>query len=85
MVHAEGKVVESIVDQGRGIVSTVMGQRGLLIVGESFFAGFQKQLFAGLSFLPAVSGILYRALYNHKFYQEKFQPFFLLYYQEIQP
>ena len=37
--RAEGKVVESRVDQGRGIVSTVIIQRGTLKVGDSFVAG----------------------------------------------
>jgi len=37
--RAEGKVVESKVDHGRGIVSTVIIQRGTLKVGDSFVAG----------------------------------------------
>ncbi|MCK5153112.1 MAG: translation initiation factor IF-2 [Spirochaetales bacterium] len=37
--RAEGKVVESKVDHGRGIVSTVIIERGTLKVGDSFVAG----------------------------------------------
>ncbi len=37
--RAEGKVVESKVDHGRGIVSTVIIERGTLRVGDSFVAG----------------------------------------------
>ena len=37
--RAEGKVIESKVDQGRGIVSTVLVERGILKVGDSFVAG----------------------------------------------
>ena len=37
--RAEGKVIESKVDQGRGIVSTVLVQRGRLKVGDAFVAG----------------------------------------------
>ena len=37
--RAEGKVIESKVDQGRGIVSTVLVERGVLKVGDSFVAG----------------------------------------------
>ncbi len=37
--RAEGKVIESKVDQGRGIVSTVLVERGTLSVGDSFVAG----------------------------------------------
>ncbi|MDA3938977.1 MAG: translation initiation factor IF-2 [Spirochaetia bacterium] len=37
--RAEGKVVESKVDHGRGIVSTVIIQRGTLKIGDSFVAG----------------------------------------------
>jgi translation initiation factor IF-2 len=40
---AEGKVVESQVDQGRGVVSTILIQRGTLSIGDSFVAG----IFAG--------------------------------------
>ena len=36
---AEGKVLESRIDHGRGIVATVMIQRGTLKVGDSFVAG----------------------------------------------
>ncbi|MEA1910217.1 MAG: translation initiation factor IF-2 [Spirochaetota bacterium] len=37
--RAEGRVVESKVDHGRGIVSTVIIQRGTLEIGDSFVAG----------------------------------------------
>ncbi len=37
--RAEGKVLESRIDHGRGIVSTVLIQRGTLKVGDSFVAG----------------------------------------------
>lgn len=37
--NAEGKIVESQVDQGRGVVSTILVQRGTLNVGDSFVAG----------------------------------------------
>jgi len=36
---AEGKVLESRIDHGRGIVATVMIQRGTLNIGDSFVAG----------------------------------------------
>ena len=36
---AEGKVLESRIDHGRGIVATVMIQRGTLKIGDSFVAG----------------------------------------------
>jgi translation initiation factor IF-2 len=37
--RAEGKVIESKVDHGRGIVSTVIIERGTLHVGDAFVAG----------------------------------------------
>jgi translation initiation factor IF-2 len=37
--RAEGKVIESRVDQGRGTVSTVLIERGILRVGDSFVSG----------------------------------------------
>ena len=37
--HAEGKVIESRIDQGRGIVATVIVERGTLKIGDSFVAG----------------------------------------------
>ncbi len=37
--RAEGKVIESRVDQGRGIVSSVIIERGTLKVGDTFVAG----------------------------------------------
>ena len=37
--HAEGKVIESKVDQGRGIVSTVLIEKGTLKIGDAFVAG----------------------------------------------
>ncbi|MDR1618586.1 MAG: translation initiation factor IF-2 [Treponema sp.] len=37
--NAEGKVLESRIDHGRGIVATVMVERGTLRIGDSFVAG----------------------------------------------
>ena len=37
--RAEGKVLESRIDHGRGVVSTVIVERGSLHVGDSFVAG----------------------------------------------
>ncbi len=37
--RAEGKIIESKVDHGRGIVSTVIIERGTLHVGDAFVAG----------------------------------------------
>jgi translation initiation factor IF-2 len=37
--NAEGKVLESRIDHGRGIVATIMVQRGTLRIGDSFVAG----------------------------------------------
>ncbi|MDR2109834.1 MAG: translation initiation factor IF-2, partial [Spirochaetaceae bacterium] len=36
---AEGKILESRIDHGRGIVATVMVERGTLNIGDSFVAG----------------------------------------------
>ena len=36
---AEGKILESKIDHGRGIVATVMVERGTLAIGDSFVAG----------------------------------------------
>jgi len=40
--HARGVVVESRVEQGRGIVGTVLVQKGTLRVGDAFVAGSQS-------------------------------------------
>ena len=37
--NAEGKVLESRIDHGRGVVATVMVEKGTLRVGDSFVAG----------------------------------------------
>jgi translation initiation factor IF-2 len=37
--NAEGKILESKVDHGRGIVATVMVEKGTLSIGDSFVAG----------------------------------------------
>ena len=37
--RAEGKIIESRVDHGRGVVSTVIIERGTLHTGDSFVAG----------------------------------------------
>ncbi|MEI6873771.1 MAG: translation initiation factor IF-2 [Spirochaetota bacterium] len=37
--HAEGKVLESRIDHGRGIVATVVVERGTLKIGDCFVAG----------------------------------------------
>lgn len=36
---AEGKIIESRIDQGRGIVATIMVEKGTLHIGDSFVAG----------------------------------------------
>ncbi len=38
-VRAEGKVLESRIDQGRGIVASIIVERGTLRVGDNFVAG----------------------------------------------
>jgi len=37
--RADGKIIESRVDQGRGIVSTVLVEKGTLRIGDAFVAG----------------------------------------------
>jgi translation initiation factor IF-2 len=37
--NAEGKILESRIDHGRGIVATVMVEKGTLAIGDSFVAG----------------------------------------------
>lgn len=37
--RAEGKVIESRVDQGRGIVATILIERGTLSIGDAYVAG----------------------------------------------
>ncbi|MDX9802274.1 MAG: translation initiation factor IF-2, partial [Spirochaetia bacterium] len=37
--RAEGKIIESRIDHGRGIVSTILIERGTLNVGDAFIAG----------------------------------------------
>ena len=36
---AEGKIIESRIDHGRGVVATVIIEKGTLVVGDSFVAG----------------------------------------------
>ncbi|HPG96786.1 MAG TPA: translation initiation factor IF-2, partial [Rectinema sp.] len=36
---ADGKIIESLIDQGRGIVATIMVQNGTLHIGDPFVAG----------------------------------------------
>ncbi len=40
--HARGVVIESRIEQGRGIVATLLVQRGTLHVGDAFVAGSQS-------------------------------------------
>jgi translation initiation factor IF-2 len=40
--RAEGKVIESKIDQGRGVVATVLVERGTLSVGDSFVGGIHN-------------------------------------------
>ncbi|MCE5257376.1 MAG: translation initiation factor IF-2, partial [Spirochaetaceae bacterium] len=37
--RAEGKIIESKIDQGRGIVATIMVEKGTLRIGDPFVAG----------------------------------------------
>jgi translation initiation factor IF-2 len=39
LCKAEGKIIESKIDQGRGIIATVLIQKGTLRVGDDFVAG----------------------------------------------
>lgn len=36
---AEGKIIESRIDQGRGIVATIIVEKGTLRIGDPFVAG----------------------------------------------
>jgi translation initiation factor IF-2 len=40
--RAEGKIIESKIDQGRGVVATVLVERGTLSVGDSFVGGIHN-------------------------------------------